>query len=62
MFKTIVLAAYVSVSFAGAFLIFTIPAAADDDYDALMDSELASQNSASATSGAGAGKVTFKEF
>ena len=60
MFKAIVLAAYIAVSFAGAFLISATPAAADDDYDALMDSELASQGSAS--SGAGAGKVTFKEF
>ena len=59
MFKKIVLAAYVAVSFAGVFLISSVPAAADDDYDALMDSELASQ---SATNGAGAGKVTFEEF
>ena len=60
MIKNLVLAAYVVVSFAGAFLTSAIPAAADDDYDALMDSELASQSSAS--SGAGAGKATFKEF
>ena len=60
MFKTIVLAAYVAVSFAGAFLTSAVPAAADDDYDALMDAELASQGSA--ISGAGAGKVTFEEY
>ncbi len=60
MFRNIAFAVYVAVSFAGAFLTSSVPAAADDDYDALMDSELASQTSASA--GAGAGKVTFKEF
>ncbi len=59
MFKTLILAAYVAVSFAGAFLASAVPAAADDDYDAIMDAELANQ---SATSGAGAGKATFKEF
>ncbi len=61
MFKTFVLAAYVAVSFAATFLGSAIPARADDDYDDLMDEELAAQGS-SATNGAGAGKISFNEF
>jgi hypothetical protein len=34
MFKKLILAAYVAVSFVGASLTSAIPAAADDDYDA----------------------------
>jgi len=54
MFKNLILAAFVAVSFAGAILTSATPAAADDDFDALSDS-----TGVSFVTGSGAGRVDF---